>query len=132
MQFTVTIKQRRAKAGPRKQRPGPLVQADAVALLGALDRAADAGCPMLKTGLHGVHARRAELPESLATRGKHTLQGLAEDLLIGGMVERDDKGRLFPTQGGLIALRNAGRQNLANLPRIIMKCERRRRYRPSL
>jgi hypothetical protein len=54
------------------------------ALVAAVAAKAKAGRPFTKTGVNGLYERRAELGEAFADVAKHTLTGVADDLLQDG------------------------------------------------
>ena len=64
---------KQSKAGSQAMLEQELVQ--------AIAEAAEALQPFCKSGVNGLHVRRAELPKSLSTLGKHTLESMVDLLL---------------------------------------------------
>ena len=69
---------RQSKAGSQAMLEQDMVQAVA--------EAAEALQPFAKTGANGLYARRAELPKSLASCSKHTLESMVDILLDKEMI----------------------------------------------
>lgn len=68
----------RARAGNR--------ETHLAALVGMVTAAAEAGRPYTKSGVNGLHQRRAELGEELSTFGRDRLEAMVDELLRSGRI----------------------------------------------